>query len=306
MFCTTIIPTIGRDTLQRAVCSVLEQQFSTELFEVVVVNDSAEPLEQEPWQRDPRVTIIETNRRQVAVARNSGAAIAKGRFLHFLDDDDWLLPDAYEQVWQTAQQHPNCAAIYGGYRVQNSRVGTVIEQNLNISGNIFAQIVGGAWLPTMTTFIKTEAFHAVGGFDPKFDLNCEDVDLWARIAITDDFMNISDSVSVLWRENGAGSATHRLNAAPEYNRRARNVALSLSGAFGRLRKSATTPYWHGRVLRAYVITMLWHLRRRSFVHAAGRGAMGLLWLLLNLRAVVSAEFWQALFAHTVPWTDTWA
>lgn len=306
MFCTTIIPTIGRDTLQRAVCSVLEQQFSAEPFEVIVVNDSAEPLNPESWQCDPRVTIIETNRRRVAIARNSGAALAKGRFVHFLDDDDWLLPDAYQLVWDAEQQHPNSVAFYGGYRVQDATVGIITEQNLGISGNCFAQIVGGVWLPTMITFVKNDLFHAVGSFNPRFDLNSEDIDLWGRVAAQGEFTNIPENLSILWRESGGGSASHRVNAAPEYNRRARDAALSAPGAFKRLRTSVRTPYWNGRVLRAYVTTAIWRLRRREYIHVLGRAVLVVAWLIVSIKSLISAEFWHALKAHTVPWSDNWS
>ena len=40
MFCTTVIPTIGRPTLNRAVTSLLEQAFTADDFEIIVVNDS--------------------------------------------------------------------------------------------------------------------------------------------------------------------------------------------------------------------------------------------------------------------------
>jgi len=44
MFCSTIIPTIGRATLARAVQSVLEQDFTAADYEVIIVNDSGKPL----------------------------------------------------------------------------------------------------------------------------------------------------------------------------------------------------------------------------------------------------------------------
>ena len=57
MFCATIIPTIGREKLTRAVESVLSQDLPAE-FEVIVVNDSGRPLAEADWQRDERVRVI--------------------------------------------------------------------------------------------------------------------------------------------------------------------------------------------------------------------------------------------------------
>ena len=62
MFVSTIIPTVARDTLARAVVSVLDQDLAGEDFEVIVVNDSGAPLPSAPWQSSSRVRIVDTRR----------------------------------------------------------------------------------------------------------------------------------------------------------------------------------------------------------------------------------------------------
>jgi len=89
-FCSTIIPTIARLKLERAVESALAQPLSPDEHEIIVVNDSARPLPAAIWQKAPNVSIVSTNRHERSIARNTGAALATGRYLHFLDDDDWL------------------------------------------------------------------------------------------------------------------------------------------------------------------------------------------------------------------------
>ena len=54
MFCSTIIPTVNRPTLTRAVQSVLNQDYRQDDFEVIVVNDSGRPLSQAAWQEGPQ------------------------------------------------------------------------------------------------------------------------------------------------------------------------------------------------------------------------------------------------------------
>src|SRR5215207_1476426 len=103
MLCSVIIPTVGRSTLTRAVKSVLMQSPPASDFEVIVVNDSGVPLSEADWQKSNQVQIINTNRRERSVARNTGAAIAKGQYLHFLDDDDWILPEAYQHLLDLSQ-----------------------------------------------------------------------------------------------------------------------------------------------------------------------------------------------------------
>src|SRR5688500_6331503 len=120
MFCSVVIPSIGRETLSRAVHSVLEQTFTTDNFEVIVVNDSGRLLLEAEWQDSERVRVINTNRRERSVARNTGAAVAKGKYLCFLDDDDWLLPNALEHFEIMARQASDTVWVYGGIKVVRS------------------------------------------------------------------------------------------------------------------------------------------------------------------------------------------
>ena len=49
MFFTSIIPTVGREILRRAVQSVLDQHFSHEAYEVIAVNDSGTLLSKDDF-----------------------------------------------------------------------------------------------------------------------------------------------------------------------------------------------------------------------------------------------------------------
>lgn len=102
MICSTIIPTIGRETLGRSVQSVLDQQLYPQLHEVIVVNDSGTSLGEPAWAKAPNVRIIATNHCERSAARNVGAAAARGAYLCFVDDDDYLLPGALGALTSTA------------------------------------------------------------------------------------------------------------------------------------------------------------------------------------------------------------
>src|SRR4249920_508838 len=116
MFCSTVIPTIGRPTLSRAVRSVLDQSLPGDDFQIIVVNDSGQPLPEQSWQVCPNVRIFETQQRRQTVARNVAAAVAEGSYLHFLDDDDWMLPGAFEEFRSLALRGPNASWLYCGTR----------------------------------------------------------------------------------------------------------------------------------------------------------------------------------------------
>ena len=87
--------------LRRAVDSVLNQSFQD--FELIIVDDcstdgSADIL-QEYQQQDRRVVIAKTKANLgVANARNEGMKLVQGRFLTFVDSDDYIEPDLFLNV----------------------------------------------------------------------------------------------------------------------------------------------------------------------------------------------------------------
>ena len=158
MFCTTIIPTVNRPTLAQAVNSILDQDFSREDFEVIVVNDSGSPLEETGWMKSERVRVINTDHLERCVARNTAAAMARGKYLHFLDDDDWMLPGAFEALWKLAEQDKKATWLYGGYNLVNDQGDLLEECRPDEQGNCFVRFVAGEWLPLQAAIIASSAF----------------------------------------------------------------------------------------------------------------------------------------------------
>ena len=291
MFCSTIIPTINRPTLSRAVISVLDQNFSARDFEVIVVNDSGQPLPETDWQASERVRVINTNRRERSVARNTGAAIARGKYLHFLDDDDLLLPDALEAFWKLEQEKENDAIwLYGSYQTVDN-YGNIIEIfHPEIEGDLFAILVSGESIPFQASLLKTECFYACGAFDPDPIIRgVEDRDLGRRYAFAGQVAYTPTTVAEI-RIGEQGSTTNWKTIA-EGDRWGREKALSMPNTFTRLRGSATSNYWHGRVCRAYIASMVWNLQRRNLFTAANRATASLAFTGLH---ALSLEFWNGL------------
>jgi len=287
MFCSTVIPTIGRPTLTRAVYSVLDQTFTADDFEVIVVNDSGQLLPEMDWQYFERVRVIDTKRRERSVARNTGAAIAKGRYLHFLDDDDLLLPGALEAFWALDQ---SCDAIwlYGSYQLVDNDGNLVNEFHPRVSGNIFALLVAGESIPFQASLLQTEQFYAAGAFDPKIT-GVEDRDLGRRIALFGTAAGTSAVVAKI-RVGQQGSTTDWSTLA-ERDRWGREKALNEQGAFTHLWASANSSYLHGRVSRAYFASAVWNLQRKNIFMAASRAISGMVFAGWHL---LSKEFWRGL------------
>lgn len=295
MFCSVIIPTVGRATLGRAVHSVLDQEFSGDGFEVIVVNDSAKPLPAAEWQASVRVRVVHTNRRERSFARNTGAAIARGEYLCFLDDDDWLLPSALERFWALANEKPDAAWLYGGIRVVDEAGAYLGEVNSALGGDRFAQILGGAWAPIQASLVEAGTFFAVGGFDPSI-CGTEDLDLCNRIAVRGTLANTPATVACLLRGQTWNTSTN-YQRAPDDIRRSRDQVLAEPGSFRRLRASADSSYWSGRILRVYLSTVPWNLRQGRPFTAMSRAVSSVAWLVLVVPRALSPGFWEGARAH---------
>lgn len=295
-----IIPSIGRESLDTAVKSVLDQEFSSADFEVVVVNDSGNLLPKADWQSSPRVNIINTNRSERSFARNSGAAIARGKYLAFLDDDDWILPGALDAFWRLVNQAPQAVWLYGGIRIVDEKIRTLAEINSGLSGNCFAQIMGGAWAPIQSSLIRTHTFFDIGGFNP-FICGTEDEDLCRRASFHGNFANTLEVVACLFRGSTWNTSTNYLRG-PEDVKYSRNLILSKPGAFQRLRKSVTSSYWSGRVLRVYLSTIVWNIKKKLLFTSLSRVFYSVLFLTLSFKYLFSRSYWSGLRADHVPET----
>jgi glycosyltransferase involved in cell wall biosynthesis len=298
MFCSYIIPTIGRESLDAAASSVFEQDFPRDAYEVIVVNDSGQPLHQRDWFEREEVRVIDTNHSERSFARNAGAAAARGAYLAFLDDDDWILPEALQQFWQLAQQYPEAVWLYGGIRIIDESGKTLGEINSGLSGRCFAAFIGGSWAPLQSSMIQARAFFEVGGFNPAI-CGTEDEDLTRRLAYHGSFANTPETVACLLRGSSWSTSTNYLRA-PEDTKFSRDLILSKPGAFSRLWSSAHPAYWRGRTLRVYLSTIPWNLKRKRFLTAISRSLYSLAGSVLSLPSMFSRSFWQGLQAEHVP------
>lgn len=290
MFCSTIIPTVARPTLARSVESVLDQTFATDDFEVIVVNDSGQPLPKADWQRSEHVQVISTNRRERSVARNTGAAIARGRYLHFLDDDDWLFPDALKHLYALAEGS-DAAWLYGSTQLVDRQQKPIIQLRHGLKGNCFTHAMAGEWIPLQASLIRAKTFFAIGGFNPLIS-GPEDIDLLRRILLQGDITETEKLVAcIAMGKDGTTTDYHR---HAEMSRWSRERIIDLPGTFGRFRASAGSSYLHGRVLRVYLTSVVWNLQHRHLFTAASRAIFGLTALALTGRHLFAASYWRAL------------
>lgn len=84
--------------LEKCVYSILRQSFIN--FEVILIDDGSTDksgfLCDEYAQKDKRIRIVHQNNAGVSAARNTGIELAIGKYITFVDSDDWIEADTYE------------------------------------------------------------------------------------------------------------------------------------------------------------------------------------------------------------------
>jgi glycosyltransferase involved in cell wall biosynthesis len=254
------------------------------------VNDSGEPLDQSAWQKSEYVQVVNTNRRERSVARNTGAAIAKGEYLYFLDDDDWLVPEALKNLWELTRK-TNAGWYYGSSQLVDRQGKPILQLNHGLDGNCFIQVLAGEWIPLQASLISAELFFAVGGFHPLIS-GPEDIDLLRRIALKSDIVGTSAIVAQI--EWGLEGSSTNYDRHAEFSKFAREAILDERNVFSRMLSSAKSSYWHGRLVRAYLTSMVWNIQHNRFVRAASRATFGLAGFITAGRRGFSRDFWHAV------------
>lgn len=171
---SVIIPTYARpQLLRRCLQSVSHLQYRRGGFEVIVVDDGGpEPLDHvvRPFSDQLEVTLLRQANGGPGSARNAGAAIARGRFLAFTDDDCRPAPDWLFRLRARFEQTP--AHLVGGQTINR-----LTRNPYSIASQVIIDIVyayynqrsePAGFFTANNMALPTETFRQINGFDTEF------------------------------------------------------------------------------------------------------------------------------------------
>ena len=120
-----IVPVYNAEQyLRRCVDSILNQEYTD--FELFLVNDgstdSSGEICTEYGDKDSRVIVIQKENTGVSDSRNQALDRARGKYLQFLDSDDWITPDATRLFVRAAEEYGCDMVISDFYRVVGERL----------------------------------------------------------------------------------------------------------------------------------------------------------------------------------------
>jgi glycosyltransferase involved in cell wall biosynthesis len=246
---SVVIPTFRRPKqLGEAIASVLGQAGVS--VEIIVVDDSPEASAQEVIERigDGRVRYLKnpvSSGGMPSAVRNLGWPLARGTFIHFLDDDDIVPEGHYAAVTQIFSERPGVGVVFGRVepfgdapedqmRHERAYFANAARRALLCSrfGPTWSFTAGMLFNPSMlvcsTCIVRRTCVQQVGGFDPRMRL-CEDAAFYT-FAIRNSGAFFMDGVSLRFRVSNP-SMMHSLEQDPEQEKQLRETVRFMHGRY---------------------------------------------------------------------------
>lgn len=178
-FISVIIPTFNRlELLKETLDSVRKQTYRD--FEIVVVNDGSTDGTGEWLKQQHDLLVIEQSNSGIATARNSGASVARGAWLAFLDHDDLWSPDKLSIQSQFVADNPDVALV----SARHVRLGKRYLRPRRpkwIKGDLLIKEYAESFIHTSSVMIRRDVFDAIGGFPTRYSF-ADEFDVWLEIA----------------------------------------------------------------------------------------------------------------------------
>jgi glycosyltransferase involved in cell wall biosynthesis len=150
--------------------SALAQSLPRHVYEIIVVDDGSSDRTGEIVEGYP-VKLIRQKNQGPAVARNRGAAEAKGAVIVFTDSDCELDPEFLQSIISPIEKNPQIAGVQGSYKTKQkefmARFGQVeIETRYRrMAMEKYIDFIG-----TYAAAYKRDVFVQFGGFDTGFPM----------------------------------------------------------------------------------------------------------------------------------------
>ena len=209
----------GERYLSLAIESILKQTFKD--FEFIIVDDGSTDRSLEIIRKyekkDSRIRVLVQENQGLAAALNNGIAMACGKYIARMDDDDISLPKRLDIQYNFMEAHPEILAC-GGISVIINKWGDeymfwekqedapMIDDFAEIDSKHI--ISGASSLCHPSSIFRKAAWEAVGGYSA--DLRyAQDLDLWLKMGEHGALTNLQEPLILYRFHNNTASGTHR-------------------------------------------------------------------------------------------------
>ena len=182
-FFSIIIPTYNRSSfITKAIESVMNQTFTN--WELIIIDDGSKDDTKEVIERyiqkDNRITYYYQTNAERSAARNHGISKAKGKWICFLDSDDYYLTNHLQNFYTFLEKNNFNKGIYFcGVTIETGSKKEIVNKyktnNANNIEFVFENILGTPRACVSKNILDNDKF------DTKLSVG-EDTELWVRIA----------------------------------------------------------------------------------------------------------------------------
>jgi glycosyltransferase involved in cell wall biosynthesis len=195
--------------IREAIESVRAQTHTN--WELLVIDDGSSddtPAAVRPYLADSRVRYFRSDTLGQPRAKNLGVALARGRFVAFLDADDaWEATKLEKQLPLFDAPDVGVAFCARTLMDEEGRALPMREPEAPPTGFVLPEMFAQNFVCFSSCVVRRDVFARVGGFGPQWDLAI-DYDFWLRVASHYQFAHVNEPL-VRYR-TGHGNLSKRL------------------------------------------------------------------------------------------------
>jgi len=196
--------------LSRAIDSALSQSLvDQEIW--VVDSGSTDDTRELLRSYGDRVGVLNCAHEGPGAARNVAIRAARGRYVVFLDSDDFWFPWTLETYLLALERHGWPAFIAGSHLDFRPPVDPTPADAAAFDSSCYTDYLsaaphGDVWVLPGTAVVRADALRRVGGFATGFE-NGEDSDLWMRLCTEAPFVRIASPPVLAYRRHAGNTAS---------------------------------------------------------------------------------------------------
>lgn len=233
-FISIIIISYNRERyLRAAIESVLGQSYRN--FELLIWDDgswdNSVEIGRSYEEKDSRVRVISSSHQGIAIARKKTAELARGKYIGWVDSDDFIDCKTLEKTVAVLEANPNVGLVYTDYLLadEDSKI-------LGYSKRSKIPYSADRLLADFMTFhfrlIRREVYEKVGGVDENSGV-AEDYDLCLRLSEVTEIQHLPEALYYYRQHSASISSQHKLSLSLD-SYKAVSKALSRRGLNRRL------------------------------------------------------------------------
>ena len=201
---SVIIRTTGRPSLRRAIESVEQQNRSDVEIVAVAARPDLAPPESAVCAIHWFPTEAPLHR---CAAANIGLGAAQGRYLIFLDDDDWFGAGHLQKLVDALDRAPDAVLAHTGVRMESETGELLVEFDSPFEP---WQLMAAPRMPIHAALFRRWAVKTGGcQFDPQFDVY-EDWDFWLQLQKVGRFIHVPGA-SAVYLHSATGSGVQSIS-----------------------------------------------------------------------------------------------